>query len=820
MADSILIDYVSTLLRTKAGGANLDHAASVLSDAASLINLLDAQNEDNGAAVSELSAKAKSLAQSKSPAQKTAGLNALTVFAEQGSRAVFLANFVEWSTEALTALKTSSSQSEDTLQASWRHMAAIFRRTGRLLHIPGVRRDAAPLANKLTAAISQAAGEKATNPATSELAFLALHAALLAVPTSFKPHMKTLEHVVSRAMLAASRSSISANSTSNNAAPAAAILAFAALPRAGGDSSDWSAAAQRLFVSAHALLDQAYLGLEPSGLVDNCRQGLDSTATVLPGVVDATSNTTTMTGGMDSYALTFGQLDAILSSLEAQLTTTFPTPIPLPSSPLLLLATRILSVDADSVAERSAASTGKLAELCLRLPALHSRALNLLKTLTLVAGVQLTPLLLSVARILGDQLGKVAVDPAEGEITKACPSVKISLYKATAVVLRAGGVAAARQLAPILLQCAYVEIYGIAAPSEKGAGAHLMNNTNRRGGAMEAQPSRKRAKHVKHRSDDFINVHGPDNAGSISELAALRSQTAFLETLEALLEAGAPLLTFGQRARVDDIIAHAACTAADAALKSRHTAEGGDAAPLVGLQLASLKALLASVLAPASYRPPHVSVALSLFKNGVRHQSQGIAQFTSHALLCCEALMHPRALPRPAPLKPTATADASVDAAVLGMPRFWSFIDADAWLKLQQAQQQLTLAEEHVGLDETDDMGVEGAGKRKRKTSLQKKEPKAAVGFLSPKPASLVEKEEEEEEKEKPVQQQPVAEAKALPVLPPLPKITPQKVNANAAAAAAAPMPLRATTAAAAADESDEESLPEIDSGASSSEED
>jgi len=818
MADSILIDYVSTLLRTKGGGASLDHATSVLSDAASVINLLDAQNKDNGAAISELCAKAQSLAQNKSPAQKTAGLNALTVFAEQGSRTVFLANLVEWSTEALTALKTSSTQSEDTLQASWRLMAAIFRRTGRLLHIPGVRRDAAPLANKLTTAISLAAGEKATtNPATSELAFSALYAALLAVPTSFKPHMKTLEPVVCRAMLSCS-SSISA--AGNNSAPAAAIVAFAALSRAGGDSSDWSAAAQRLLVSAHALLDQAYLGLEPSGLVDNCRQGLDSTATILPGVVDAASNTTTTIGGMDSYALTFGQLNAILSSLEALLTTTFPTPIPLPSSPLLLLATRLLSVDVDSVAERPAASTGKLAELCLRLPALHSQALHLLKTLTLIAGVQLTPLLLSVARTLGGQLGRVAIDPAEIEITKVCPRVKISLYNATVVVLRAGGVAAARQLAPILLQCAYVEIYGIAAPSEKGADAHLMNHTNRRGGAIEAQPARKRAKHAKHRGDDFINIDGLDNAGSINELAPLRTQSAFLEVLEALLEAGASLLTFGQRACVDDIVAHAACTAADAALKTRHTAEGGDAAPLVNLQLASLKALLASVLAPASYRPPHVSLALSLFKNGVRHQSQGISQFSNHALLCCEALMHPRALPRPAPLRPTSAADADIDAGVLGMPRFWSFIDADAWLKLQQAQQQLTLAEENAGNDETDDMAREGAGKRERKASLQKRESKAIAGFLNPRPASLADKEEEKEEEKRPLQQQPVAEAKIVPVLASLPEIAPPKVNANAAAVAA-PMPLRATPApTVAADESDEESLPEIDSGASSSDED
>ena len=260
----------------------------------------------------------------------------------------------------------------------------------------------------------------------------------------------------------------------------------------------------------------------------------------------------------------------------------------------------------------------------MKLPALHCRACDLLRVLTQVAGVQLTPLLLSIARTLGDQLGKVAVDPAEVQ-TKPCPSVKVSLYRATAVVLRAGGIAAARQLAPIILQCAYVEIYNTAAPSETGV-AGIMNTTRR---AIEAQPARKRAKHAKHRGDDFINVDGIDNAGSLYDLACLQSQSAFLNVLEALLEAGASLLTLSQRARVDDIVAHAACTAADAALKARHTAEG-DAAPLISLQLASLNALLASVLAPAAYRPPHISLALSLFKNGIRHQNEAIARLSSH----------------------------------------------------------------------------------------------------------------------------------------------------------------------------------------------
>lgn len=621
MADEILLDYITTLLRTKGGGLQLAHAASVLSDAASSSLLLDARKTDNAAGLAEVSTKAKSLAQGKNTDQKVAGLRSLAVFAAQGSQAEFLSNFADWATDAMNPLRTWESQSEDVLDACWHLITAIMHRAGKLLHVPGVRRDAAPLATKITSAIVQPV-QKGRAPTCEALH--ALHAALLAIPSSFKQHAKALEPILGGAVLT--------GTSSSSARTAAAVRCFAALPRAAGDADAWSSAAQRVLATAHSLLDTAYLNLEPPGLVDSCRQGLDPGAVPVAGTGLATpsscpsDSSVSKLAAVDSYLLVFSQIEAVLATLCSQLTATYPMPVPLPTSAILLLATRLLSVDADSLSGRAAASTGKLAELCLRLPVLHSSAFVLLETLITAAGVQLTPLMMSIARLLGNQLGKVAVDPMEAT-NEPSSQYKKALFGATSTFLRSGGMAAARHLAPTVIQCSSVEFYGTAAPTEGAKGAGQFGT--RRG---EMQPPRKKAKHTQHAGDEFIGGTGAGNAGATSEIAALGSQMAFLGLLEAVLEGGAALLTPAQRAKIDDVIAHAASTSSDAALVAVHAAEG-DASPLVGLQLAALKALLASVLAPAGHRPPHVALAVSLFRRGLRHQSNSIASFSNHVSL-------------------------------------------------------------------------------------------------------------------------------------------------------------------------------------------
>lgn len=53
-----------------------------------------------------------------------------------------------------------------------------------------------------------------------------------------------------------------------------AAACVAALPRVNGDGASWSALAQRLLATSHALLDVLLLGLDDRGLVGTARWGV------------------------------------------------------------------------------------------------------------------------------------------------------------------------------------------------------------------------------------------------------------------------------------------------------------------------------------------------------------------------------------------------------------------------------------------------------------------------------------------------------------------------------------------------------------------
>lgn len=81
-----------------------------------------------------------------------------------------------------------------------------------------------------------------------------------------------------------------------------------------------------------------------------------------------------------------------------------------------------------------------------------------------------------------------------------------------------------------------------------------------------------------------------------------------------MLQAWGSSMSQQQRMQIDAITAHIASTASSAAHHMSQTFEGNcNQAGAVAVQLAALRALLASVLSPAPYRPPFLPQALTLF---------------------------------------------------------------------------------------------------------------------------------------------------------------------------------------------------------------
>ena len=114
-----------------------------------------------------------------------------------------------------------------------------------------------------------------------------------------------------------------------------------------------------------------------------------------------------------------------------------------------------------------------------------------------------------------------------------------------------------------------------------------------------------------------------DDLGAAAQLRDQAVQAAALQALEALCTAGAPLLAPQQRRQLDDTAAHVAATAAAAACQLSSDTEAAVGASLAALQLAAHRLLLATLLAPAPHRPPHLAAALRLWRTGSAGGSGG-----------------------------------------------------------------------------------------------------------------------------------------------------------------------------------------------------
>lgn len=122
---------------------------------------------------------------------------------------------------------------------------------------------------------------------------------------------------------------------------------------------------------------------------------------------------------------------------------------------------------------------------------------------------------------------------------------------------------------------------------------------------------------------------------------------AALEALEALLTVGGALGAESWRPSIDCLlitVATNACKGGWAKEEKHNFLSSEPVLTWADFQLATLRALLASLLSPARFRPPHLAQGLELFRRGMRETGTKLGEFCAHALLALEVLIHPRAL--------------------------------------------------------------------------------------------------------------------------------------------------------------------------------
>ncbi|GLT88744.1 hypothetical protein SLE2022_067550 [Rubroshorea leprosula] len=221
------------------------------------------------------------------------------------------------------------------------------------------------------------------------------------------------------------------------------------------------------------------------------------------------------------------------------------------------------------------------------------------------------------------------------------PKLRTKLYSITRILLISMGVGMAIYLAQDVIDNAYIDLNPLLEENV-GTSVSNPNSTNILAG------KRKRKQGASFGSSEQQDKTSLE-VGALKKhkIVPISLKMAALEALEALLMVGGALGSESWRSTIDNLlimIATYSCKGGWANEENDIFISHESSSILADFQLAALCALLASLLAPAHFRPPYLSQGLDLFRRGKQEAGTKIARFCAHALLMLEVLIHPRAL--------------------------------------------------------------------------------------------------------------------------------------------------------------------------------
>ncbi|KAJ8477452.1 hypothetical protein OPV22_021179 [Ensete ventricosum] len=560
-----------------------------------------------------------SLTSSKMPDKLWVGVSLLGVSCEECSSARFMASYSIWFQKLLLSIQIPTSSSFVKLAVC----ASLCDFFTRLTGFSNLKKDATNLAGKVILLVLELLNESGSGAVLEGLLDL-LYVILMFFPPVHR-HYDNVEAVLVSKILSA---------TSNADLSRKIARCLALLPRIKGDEDSWSIMMQKIIIEIDILLSNALEGLEGENKGSTVVRLL-----ILPGkdppsqlglqsrLREASEQTTKM-----FHELMFPTISTLMRCCCLMLTNPFPTQVSVPVRPLVAMLGRVLAMDGSVRGSFMPFTTVMHQELiCFELPSLHLDTLDLL--IAVVKGVrsQLLPHAANVARILTEYFRRATL-----------PAIRIKLYSVMQFLLISMGVGMALYLAQELISNAFVDLI-----DNPGSNALLPRKHSSDDQGLP-QSSRKKRKHASVSTRQHSNgIDTERTVISIRPATPLSVKIAALEALEALLTAGGSLRSECWRSDMDLLLITVAKNAYD--VRSDYykclDANGESTISRENLQLAALRALLASLLSPSHVRPPYLSEGLELFRQGKLETGTELAGFCAHALLALEVLIHPRALP-------------------------------------------------------------------------------------------------------------------------------------------------------------------------------
>ncbi|KAK6933543.1 Pre-rRNA-processing protein RIX1, N-terminal [Dillenia turbinata] len=411
---------------------------------------------------------------------------------------------------------------------------------------------------------------------------------------------------------------------------------LALLTKSKGDEHSWSLMMQKILFTVNGQLNDVFQGLEES-------KGSEITRFLVPPGMDPPPPL----GGQQilessNQALNMSE-QLILSTVSnlmlcccTMLSTTYPVQVTLPIHALVALMERILMMDG-SLPQTLLPfiSVTQQENLCMQLPVLHSDTLDLLTATIKQVRSQLLPHAARIIRILTEYFQRCQV-----------PMLRVKVYSIIKILLISVGVGVISQLAHEVIQNASIDL---DCGNLEGSGFSCATHSEVITKTLQQSSNRKRKHAGTTRTIEEKQTDVGAELPKIKPPTPIQLKIAALEALEALLTVGGSLGSETWRPNVDCLLLTVAASACNGGWYGEEQNTLFQLTEPMSschdLQLAALRALLASLVSPARVRPPYLHQGLELFRKGKQEVGTKLAGFCAHALLALEVLIHPRALP-------------------------------------------------------------------------------------------------------------------------------------------------------------------------------
>lgn len=409
---------------------------------------------------------------------------------------------------------------------------------------------------------------------------------------------------------------------------------LAILPQSKGDEETWSLLMQKILLLINSHLNDAFQFLEEetkSTKVVNLLVPPGKDPPTPLGCCNSSDKAAAEATKRPNRLLTSSVSAFMLCGCE-MLINPYPVQVNIPVKAVLALIERVLMVDGSVSQSLLPFVTAMQQEsLCSELPMFHSDALDLLIALTKVMRSQMLPHAAYIVRLIVRYFKNCSL-----------PELRVKVYSIIKTLLMSMGIGIAKFLTQEVVNNVFIDLNpdhqdGLAFPIPPSKANEVL------------YPNKKKRKHASAaKSLEDNHETGFGEAPKNHLVVPANVKIAALEALEVLLTVGGALRSDSWRKNVDTLLISVATNSIH---DGWNIEENSICMPkeqihmVEKLQLAALRALLASLLSQSHVRPSNIARSLELFQSGRQETGTKVAEFCAHALLALEVLIHPRALP-------------------------------------------------------------------------------------------------------------------------------------------------------------------------------